>query len=419
MSSTFTTNKYLEEPALGDYNGTWSTPVNANFSAIDNALGGRSTINVVGASGTVALSTAQYQPPIIHFSGALTANVTYQLPASIGGFWYLYNGCSGAYSVTFASIGGGVSVVLPQGYSTNVWCDGVSVLQGNTTPPPAAGSNQQVQYNNGGLLAGASNLTWTGAALGVGTAAPAAALEVVGNVRASQNYPSLEVNSTSSSGYNGSIHYLSKAVQKWSVGVDFNNAGVQNYFIYDVVAGNIRFTIDPNGNVAMYANVTAPTFIGALSGNATTATNATNATNANYATSAGSSSTATSAGSASTATTQASTDNSTNIATTAFAHSLVLGVDQTWQNMSGSRAFGTTYTNSGTKPICFTFQISSATSGSTLTTVVGGVTLSVANANLGSAYVNNWPIVVVPAGATYSVSISYGSIAYLSWSELR
>lgn len=128
MASTFTPNKLLEEPANGDYVNTWSTPVNANFTAIDTALGGKATISVGGASGTNTLTSGQYQPLYIILSGALSANVTYQFPSGVGGQWIIYNGTTGAFTITFNSAGGGSSLAIAQGSRALVLCDATNVV---------------------------------------------------------------------------------------------------------------------------------------------------------------------------------------------------------------------------------------------------------------------------------------------------
>lgn len=184
MTSTFTPNKALEEPGNGDYVNAWSTPMNANFSAIDTALGGTVVINAVGASGTVVLTTAQYRPPIIFITGALTANVTYQLPAGVGGRWSVVNQTTGAYTVTLASAGGGTSVLVPQGYTASLICDGTNVGRPDTTPTAAAGASGLVQVSIGGLLGAYANLNYNGSQMGVGKTNPTRTLDVGGAVGA-------------------------------------------------------------------------------------------------------------------------------------------------------------------------------------------------------------------------------------------
>ena len=132
MTSTYTQNKYLEEPANGDYNASWNVPVNNDWSLIDTCFGGHVSINAVGASGITVLTLAQYQPPNIIITGTLTANVNYQLPAGVGGVWTIYNGTSGSYTVTFSSASGGASITLPQGWRTQAVCDGSNVSFAST-----------------------------------------------------------------------------------------------------------------------------------------------------------------------------------------------------------------------------------------------------------------------------------------------
>ena len=80
-----------------------------------------------------------------------------------------------------------------------------------------------------------------------------------------------------------------------------------------------------------------------------------------------------------------------------------IGDGQTWQNVTASRAAGTTYTNSTGKPIMMNVHDNS--SGGVL--VVGGVTQNRATNNL-------FYTAIVPNGATYSFSL-----AFTHWNELR
>ena len=112
MPSTFTPSKGLEEPAAGDYVNAWAPVVNANWTALDQALGGTTSINVTGvANGTYALTLTQYRPINIEFTGALSAALNYQLPTGIGGLWTVSNGTTGGFNLSF-SINGGNSILL-------------------------------------------------------------------------------------------------------------------------------------------------------------------------------------------------------------------------------------------------------------------------------------------------------------------
>jgi len=143
MASTFTTNKSIEKPAYNDYaaNPTgWSGPVNSDFDVIDKAFGGTTVINPTGVSGTVTLTTAQYQSAIlvigvsISTSAALTANIIYSIPSGVGGTWNIFNNTTGAFTITFANAGGGTTFAIPQGEKRIIYSDGTNIRESVTLP---------------------------------------------------------------------------------------------------------------------------------------------------------------------------------------------------------------------------------------------------------------------------------------------
>jgi hypothetical protein len=122
--STFSPNKNIEEPASGSYTNAWAAPINANFTLIDSAFGGTTTINVTGISaGTYALVPTQYIPCNIEFTGTLGANLTYVVPPGVGGNWTISNTTTGAFNINFGVSGGGASLVV-QGARTLINSDG-------------------------------------------------------------------------------------------------------------------------------------------------------------------------------------------------------------------------------------------------------------------------------------------------------
>lgn len=173
MTSTYTANKHLEEPGYNDYGNSWNTPVNANFAVVDQALGGTTSLNVTGLSGTVTLTTVQYQSLYLAVSGTLAANVTFQFPSGVGGMWVVTNATTppssgGPFTLSFT--GGGSTVTIPQGVTNTIFNSQPSGLTFLTTPPAVpGGSSTQVQFNNSGTLAGSSSLTWDGTAFFTGT----------------------------------------------------------------------------------------------------------------------------------------------------------------------------------------------------------------------------------------------------------
>lgn len=125
MVSTFTPNKSLELPAYNDYVDSWNTPVNADFTAIDAALGGVTNLNATASSGDITLTSTQYRPLQIIVGGTLTANVRYLIPANVGGQWTVTNNTSGAFTLRIASAAGGSDIILLSG-TTTVSCDGTA-----------------------------------------------------------------------------------------------------------------------------------------------------------------------------------------------------------------------------------------------------------------------------------------------------
>lgn len=93
-----------------------------------------------------------------------------------------------------------------------------------------------------------------------------------------------------------------------------------------------------------------------------------------------------------------------------------LGYSQTWQNVTGSRATGVTYTNSTGRPIYVSVYLVTG-SGGTCFVRVGSVVIGGVNEN----GVNEKGAIgfVVPNGSTYVVNVATGSMTIDTWAELR
>jgi hypothetical protein len=93
-----------------------------------------------------------------------------------------------------------------------------------------------------------------------------------------------------------------------------------------------------------------------------------------------------------------------------------LGLDgETWQVVTGSRGFGTTYTNSLSKPIMVAVSYT-AVSGSTVSVLVAGTTIKTTGAHASTE--KDTFSFIVPAGATYRVNQT-GSDTLDIWAELK
>ena len=107
-------------------------------------------------------------------------------------------------------------------------------------------------------------------------------------------------------------------------------------------------------------------------------------------------------------------DGSTQSTTSTGA---VVGVSQTWTNVTSSRALTTVYTNSTGKPI----MVNITNNFSASNALVIRVTLSGVSSDMGAGYngAAGAPslCIIIPNGATYSLIYPYWSFGY--WFELR
>lgn len=121
-----------------------------------------------------------------------------------------------------------------------------------------------------------------------------------------------------------------------------------------------------------------------------------------------------------TAPTAAAGTNTTQLATTAFVQGegfSKLGVGQTWQDVTASRAFGTTYTNTTGKPI-YVFVAGTIQAGATtrISLYVSGIEVTYFNTT-GGSFSLPWVCGIIPNGAQYYVTQASSSV--VKWTELR
>ena len=120
---------------------------------------------------------------------------------------------------------------------------------------------------------------------------------------------------------------------------------------------------------------------------------------------------------ATTAETQAGTDDTRAITPLKLKNS-VIGLGQTWQDVTASRALGTTYTNSTGKPITISVSIlwHSNNANYDYITVNGVIVAKLGTDNSSTTTSVSQLIAVVPDGGTYSVTASR---PFKHWAELR
>lgn len=97
----------------------------------------------------------------------------------------------------------------------------------------------------------------------------------------------------------------------------------------------------------------------------------------------------------------------------------MLGVGQTWQNVTGSRSLGVTYTNTTGRPIMVSVSLpDTGSQNPTVTINVGGVDILVNNYDLGQGSASFSHSFIVPSGASYRISVNI-SVQVRTWAELR
>ena len=168
MSDTYTPNINLDLPSNGSYQNDWNVPVNNNFSIIDSALGSQIGISVTGvASGSYALTAAQYQCFNLTFTGVLTGNLVFYVPANVSRFFGVANYTTGNFTLGF---GGGTltsALGLIQGYRSFILTDGAGVNYVDTaqaaTAQAAAESFATTAANNAQSAAISTSETYAAA----------------------------------------------------------------------------------------------------------------------------------------------------------------------------------------------------------------------------------------------------------------
>lgn len=129
---TLTTNKGIDIIALGSTG--WGTPINDNSTLIDKALGSFTTVS--GTSGSITLTTAQYQNMCLKSdTAAFLANVTFVIPSGVAGQWLVYNqSAASSFGLSIKNNASADLIAIPSGQFQTVYSDGTTVFI--ATPRP-------------------------------------------------------------------------------------------------------------------------------------------------------------------------------------------------------------------------------------------------------------------------------------------
>lgn len=127
--ASFSSNLLLSLLSTGESNANgfvnWGESANSNYEFLEDAVTEISAITVTTAN--VTLSAEQFRSAYLKFSGALTGNRNI-IVAARKGWWFVYNGCSGNFTLTI-KVSGQTGVVIPQGEYMIVFCDTTDVRE--------------------------------------------------------------------------------------------------------------------------------------------------------------------------------------------------------------------------------------------------------------------------------------------------
>ncbi|PTQ70282.1 hypothetical protein [Pseudomonas sp. GV071] len=339
------------------------------------------TKSVAGGS-NVILSATEARYPLLNFTGVLTANVNITVPAA-SRQWVVSNNTSGGFTLTVKTAAGN-GVAVGQGAALQLFCDGTSVFSVG-----AVSAARQVQVVSAAVAANALTLGL----------APTA-LEFRSATLSSGAVNSRAVSALSLVVPAGATLGSANAVQSRLILLALDNAGTIELAVVNLAGGvNLDETTLINTS-AISASATVNNVVYSTIARAGVPFRVVGYVESSQATAgqwASAPSTIQGAGGQ------------------ALGALSSLGYGQTWQNLTASRASGTTYTNTTGRPIIFSVSTNGGiTTGVVLT--VAGQQIENNSTSDSSAVSASSAATVVPPAATYS-AVVFGPLGY--WQELR
>jgi hypothetical protein len=362
MASTFSPSLRLELIGDGDQSGIWGQTTNNNLGTLlEQAVAGVITINIADANYTLTNFNGvadEARNAVITITGTLSQQRNIIAPLADKVFTFR-NSTTGGFSIQVIG-SSGTGVIIPNGATTSVYCDGTNFLPLNTG---AAGN-----FSVSGNLSVTGTTTLTGALAG-------STATFSGAVNSTNSVLSGTPAATTATAGDNTTRIATTAFVTGAVTAATGSLGTmstQNANNVAITGGTI------NGVTGTAAGLTVGTAT-----NATNATTATTATNANQ-----------------------------------FQGKTKLGLGITgevWNDVTGSRSSGTTYT-APAYPIMVVVASAPQFQSHSVVIVVGGVTVSNSGGG-GNFYLGGQDTsFIVPPGLTYSVT--FNNCGLQTWAEL-
>lgn len=151
--------------------GNWGESANFNFEALEDTIGEKADITL--AATNVTLTAAQERALYLNLTGTLSANVEVRTNDRKG-FWFVSNGTTGAFTVTFKPTTG-TGFTVAQGAVHVVYCTGTAMID-ITAGARRISGNLELSSTDAGATQGPNITTYRN------SASPAAS-DVIGGVK--------------------------------------------------------------------------------------------------------------------------------------------------------------------------------------------------------------------------------------------